>query len=205
MELKMDNLKQVWDQLKKDSKDFTTFQEAEIESAIRQESHGLLATIRKKVFIKWLFCLFFTVLIAVGTPFVNVLASQVILLFLLVAYLFGSIMLWQEYQHLKHGIDMSKSLKEGLREYYDRVRKVLKYEEVIGLVLYPFSLSAGFFLGLSLGENPIMSQQKHWIALIICIIVFTPVGHFMAKWMNRKGFGKYMKQLKQNIDELEEL
>lgn len=201
----MDELRQAWDQLKQDNEDFTNFQPAEIESAIRNQSNGLLASIRKKVFLKWLFCLLFTIIIAVGTPFVNVLASQILLLILLVAYLFGDIMLWQEYQYLKHGIDMSKNLKEGLNEYFDRVQRVLRYEETIGLVLYPFSLSAGFFLGLSFGENPIMSETKHWVALIICIIIFTPAGHLMARWMNKKGFGKYMKQLKQNIEELDEL
>ena len=203
----MDELQKAWNEIKTETGKFTTVDRTEVEEAIHVRSKGPIGILRKKLRIKWYFCLLFTVLIAVGIPFVQVLASKILLLVLLAAYLIGDILLYQEDRILKKGIDMGASVKESLNLYYKRIRDVLKYEELIGLTLYPVSITAGFFIGMRLGDptDEIMNETRDWVALVISVLVFTPLSHLLARWMNKVAFGKYLKELKKNINELENL
>jgi len=201
----MDELQQAWQDLKGETENFTGIQKEEFQKAISEKSHGQVSKLRSQVRWKFYFCIFFSVILAVGIPFVNILASQILLTLLLAAYIVGGILLYQELIYLKKNIDMSENLLEGLKTYHHRIKQVLKYEELTGLILYPFSLSAGFFIGLQAGDpsEPIMNERSDWIALVIAMIVITPLAHLLARWMNKVAFGKYLKQLQKNIDELE--
>lgn len=203
----MNELKKAWEELKSDTKEFTTIQKEELYKAIHIKSKGPIRKLHHQVKFKWYFCLFFTVAIGILIPWIDVLVSQILLLILLSAYLVGDILLYQEHKVLEKGIDMSQDLKTSLNEYYKRVKDVLKYEELVGLTLYPISLTAGFFIGMKLGapEEEIMNETSDWIALVITMIIITPLAHLLAKWMNKAAFGKYLNELKKNIDELEKL
>lgn len=203
----MDELKEAWKNLKSETSDFTTMEMQELQSIIHDRSKGPIGKLYRQVLIKWYLSLGFTAIIAVGIPFVQVVVSQILLLILLAAYIVGDILLYKEAQKLKEGVDLSKNLKEGLNAYYKRVKDVLKYEELIGLTLYPVSLAAGFFIGMKLGapDEEIMNETSDWIALVIAMIVITPLSDWFARWLNKVAFGKYLNQLKKNIDELDNL
>lgn len=145
-----------------------------------------------------------TIGLAVFIPFAYPLVSQILLLILFAAYVVGSILLYQEYSTLRKGIDMSQDLLSGLLAYVQRVKDVLKYEELISLVMYPISACAGFFFGMKLfdPEAVIMDSQREWVSLVATLIVLTPLAHIITRLANKRSFGKQIKHLEQHISEL---
>lgn len=200
----MDDLKQVWQEFKIDTSDLTDFSENEIRISIGKKSNGIMETLKKKVLTKLYFCLFFTLVFAVYTPFANPLPSKILLLILLAAYIIGDILLYQEWKELQTDIEMDQDLRSNMVAFRDRIKKVIKYEELIGLSIYPISATAGFMIGMvAAGDGSYMDEQKDWIALVVVLIVLTPLAHWLAKSMNRRTFGSYLNKLESNILELE--
>jgi len=201
----MDELKEIWGKIneaKQPEEELTTDQLQQIGS---QQSLGVISKLSRNVRAKMYYAIFFTVAFGTGLPFVFPLASQILLLIMIAAYLIGSILLYQEYKILQAGIDMTQDILSGLQAYRDRIKRVLKYEELVALCLYPVSVTAGFLFGMQVvdREARIMNQTLHWVALILSIVVMTIGGHMLARWMNKKAFGKYLDQLEGNIHELE--
>lgn len=201
----MDELKQVWEDIKKKKNNLTDFSSEEINKSISSKSKGTMQSIRKKVLHKLYYTVFFTLVIAVYVPFASPLPSQALLLLLLVAYLIGCILFYQEYKLLGKQIELDMNLLHASRLFRDRIKKVLHYEELVGLILYPFSVTAGFMIGLTLEDDRYMDRPLDWIVLVIVILVVTPGAHWLAKWMNRKAFGKYIERLENNIGQLEKI
>ncbi len=203
----MDNLKALWNDLKQDTNQMTDLSKSEIQTTINQKSKGIMKTLRKKVFQKFLYCVFFTVIIAALIPFAGVMASKILLSIMLAAYIIGDILLWQEYLALKQHIDMMSNLLENMVAVRDKIKSVIKYEQLIGLALYPISVVAGLLLGMSVGkENPvIMDKTSDWVVMVVSILIIVPISHWAAKAMNKKAFGKYLDKLENNIIELEKI
>lgn len=201
----MNDLKEAWDELKIDTSDLTHISEQEVKLSITVKSKGTMETLRKKVLYKFLFCLFFTICIAALIPFAGIVPAQILLTILLAAYIVGGVLILQEYKELGKDTDPTQNLSANLIFFRDRIKKVLKYEELIGLVLYPISLSAGFILGLSNGGNGnYMEKPSDWIALAVALVVGVPLSNWGAKKMNKKAFGEYIERLELNIEELKE-
>jgi hypothetical protein len=199
----MDELKELWKDVKREKNNLTGFSATEITTHISTKSRGTMQTLRRKVLTKLLFCLFFTVLLGVFIPFAFPLPSQILLTILLIAYVIGDVLFYQEYKELGKEINMDRDLLINMKTVRDRIKRVIRYEELTGLVLYPFSVSAGFMLGLSIKDESYMDRTSDWVALAIVIIIVTPAAHWLARWMNKKAFGKYMERLEKNIKELE--
>lgn len=199
----MDELKKIWGNLEiKASEPQLTSKE--IKASIHNKSKGVLDKLRKNVRVKMYYAVFFTLAFSVAVPFIFPLVAQVLMVIMIAAYLVGTILLYQELQVLNTGVDMSQNLLSALITYRNRIKRVLRYEEVVGLCLYPVSITACFLFGLQVAspKAPIMHQNIHWIALVTSLIIFTIGGNWLAKWMNRKAFGKYLDELDNNIEEL---
>lgn len=199
----MDELKEAWGSLKSKTEGFTNLTEAEIKHTVNDStSFGIIEKLRKNVKYKLLWAIFFTIVFAIIIPFAFPLASQILISIMLMAYAIGSILLYQELQILKKGVNMDSNLLTGLIAYRDRIKRVIKSEEVVGLTMYPISTSGGFFLGMQLfsREAVIMDKSWHWGVLISTVLLFTVLGHFAARKMNEKAFGKYLNQLEDNIE-----
>ena len=100
---------------------------------------------------------------------------------------------------------MDGAVKETLKTYSKRVKQMLKYEEKVGVFLYPIAASAGFFLSLMQKKtwDQVMADPMILLVLLISIVVLTPLGYLFAKWLNNVAFGKYLTQLDKRIEELE--
>ncbi|WP_421878455.1 hypothetical protein [Marinoscillum sp.] len=201
----MDELKEAWGSLKRKTEGFTNLTEDEIKFTVNTKSKGIIAKLRRGVKYKLGYAIFFTIAFAIIIPFAFPLASQILLCILLMAYAIGGILLYQELQILNKGVNMDNDILTGLKQYRDRIKRVIRYEEIVGLTMYPISTSGGFFLGMQLvdREAVIMDKAWHWVTLIITVLLFTVIGHFAAKKMNEKAFGKYLAQLEDNIEMLE--
>lgn len=196
----MDELKQHWNRIK-----------PELEAANRSfdhqnahESTSLLAKLQHNVKIKLLFSISFTVIFAAVLPFVYPLTSQILLGIMILAYAAGSWLLWKEYQTLKHSMDMSQDLLNVLTTYSHRVKRVIRYEELVALCLYPISAAAGFLFGFQMaaGSDQIISTQTQWSLFGLSILIITIASYFTTQWLNRKAFGGYLKTLDDNIQAL---
>lgn len=163
-----------------------------------------LHSIRRKVFIKWIFALAFTVpfiVLAVWTPYwwLKVLLSVVGLF-----YLFGDVYLYTVWHQLPKQLPTNQPLLPFLVEYRHLLKKVIRVEEVAGLIVYPFSAAAGFIIGMSyhIDAEEILVAKDLQIALLITVIILTPLSHVGTRWLNRKAFGDEMKRLDSLIENL---
>lgn len=198
----MEELKTLWREVS--SKGVQTSTPAQIHKSVVRRSSAPAEALLKGIRIKGYFAIGFALFFGAIVPFAMPVVSQYLLLVIFAAYLIGAILLWQEYNILKGGLDMSMNLREGLTAYYSRIKKVLYYEELIALCLYPICAASGFLLGMQwmAGAKSILNNTASWLIFTSVILVMTISGYFLARWLNQRKFGPYLQQLKDNIDEL---
>ncbi|MFY0605407.1 MAG: hypothetical protein JXR10_01760 [Cyclobacteriaceae bacterium] len=202
----MTELKEIWGKLDQNGPIDKGIEESEIRKALSSDSLGFIAKLKRNVYQK----LFITVVLTVGLilsiPFIFPLVSQILMSVLCAAYVLGSLLFYKEYSILKNGIDMSQDILHGLKDYYFRIKRVIHYEEIICLILYPISITSGFLFGMKLA-NPaieVMSGPYDWVILIVSILVLTFLSDRFTKWLNRIAFESYLHDLKNHIEELED-
>ncbi len=202
----MEELKDIWGKLgQKDNAD-SIIEESEIRKALTSKSLGIIGKLKGNVFQKLTITAILTMGLLIAIPFVLPTASQMLMGVLCIAYTLGSIALYKEYHILKKGVDMSQDVLHGLNDYYYRIKRVIRYEEMISLILYPISISAGFLLGMQLADPTaaVLDGSYDWMILIVTMVILTISGDWLTKWLNRKAFGQYLTDLKKHISELEE-
>lgn len=196
----MDELREAWSSLKNEA----DFSEGEILNIINRKPKGTMQTLRVKVLRKFYWTAFFTMALGMVAAFAEPLASQILLLIVFSAYLIGSILFFQEQAELKKEIDLSQNSIDTIIKFRDRIRKVIFYEQLIGLVLYPISVSAGFTMGFSVGsDGESLAEPQDWMALIGLMIVITPIAHWLTKRYNARCFNNYLKRLEDHIEALQ--
>jgi hypothetical protein len=97
------------------------------------------------------------------------------------------------------------SLKTSLEQIHRIVYQSIRFQEKAALFIYPFSVIAGYMMGLSQHNNFEQDIQDSTVllALLIAIVVLTPACYFLAKWMYKISYDKYLNQLKKLIDEMD--
>ena len=100
----------------------------------------------------------------------------------------------------------ASSLLAELKRNSLALKKWIKIQTRMGLFLYPISAAAGFIFGGIIGSGKsvevFLSKPLVVIALISAIIILTPVGHLVSKWMIKRSFGKLQKHLDDTIADL---
>ena len=163
-----------------------------------------LHTIRRKIFVKWIFAVVFTVPYIVLTAWTPYWWLKLLLATVGLFYLFGDIYLYRVWRQLPKHLPANQPLLPFLVEYRHLLKKVIRVEEVAGLIVYPFSAAAGFIIGMSyhIDAEEILVAKDLQIALLITVIILTPLSHVGARWLNRKAFGDEMKRLDSLIENL---
>lgn len=102
--------------------------------------------------------------------------------------------------------DPSAPVLETLEQQYNLISKWIKHQEKAALLVYPFAGAGGFMIGGMVGSGKsievFMGKPPVAIAMIVTLIIIVPLSYWLAKWMNRKAFGKYLDQLGENIKDL---
>lgn len=115
-----------------------------------------------------------------------------------------SVTSWQLYRQINPFVQ--EAVLQEMQHYYNSVMIWYRLQERVALFVYPVALAGGFLLGGMEGSGKsieeIMSKPMMWVALGITIIILVPLCWWLARWMFRKSFGRYLKQLKQNMDAL---
>lgn len=113
---------------------------------------------------------------------------------------------YMQYKKLEASVTSSPVLTE-LKRHHETFTKWIALQMRASVAIYPISVAGGFMLGGVLGSNkPVevfMSKPVVQIALLVCIIVMVPAAYYLAKWLFHLSFGKHLKLLKQNIEDLE--
>jgi hypothetical protein len=101
----------------------------------------------------------------------------------------------------------SGNVLQSISSHYHYFKKWCRQQEKVALFVYPVAATAGFMLGGVVGSgktvNEFMGKPVVLIALLIALIILVPCCFFLARWMNKVAFGKYIDQLKANMDALE--
>ena len=98
------------------------------------------------------------------------------------------------------------SLLAELTRNRDALNSWMRMQNRVALCIYPFSVSAGYIWGGVMGSGRdvafFMNKPIVWLALIVCIIVMTPLAYKLGKWLFKKSFGKIIIQLDNDIASL---
>ena len=76
---------------------------------------------------------------------------------------------------------------------------------VSALAIVTAGATAGFLMGLSTEKDAAIMMQK-WqvvVTLVITVIILTPSCYYLARWMERVSYGKYLNQLRELIQQFE--
>lgn len=132
---------------------------------------------------------------------------QAALIIVLVFTLWAIYTAWQEYKKTGVQISPANSMLDELKHHYNSLQRWMDIQLRVALFIYPISAAGGFMLGGAIGSNkPIavfMGKHVVQIALVVTIAILVPACHWLAKWMFKISFGKCLKQLEQNIQQLE--
>ncbi|HSF45078.1 MAG TPA: hypothetical protein VLA58_03680 [Chitinophagaceae bacterium] len=98
------------------------------------------------------------------------------------------------------------SLLAEMEKQYKAVTDWIRAHKMTAIFIYPVAAASGFMLGGILGSGKpldlLFSRNIFWISLIISAIALTPVAYWFSKLLVKVTYEKYLKKLKENIDEL---
>lgn len=200
----MYDLKQLWGEIKTDQ-ELELITAKSISKNIRAQSASTLFRIHSKVKGKAWFCLGMSALLVITIPFIAVLAVQIMLSIILVAYGIAGILIHQELKLIQNHPDATTNLLGYIKAQLRIIKKILDYESVVALLLFPVSGAAGFLLGMYwLDSNTqLLNEPQDWLILLGALVVVMPVFHITNGWLNKRAFGAHLMYLEELVEELE--
>ena len=106
-------------------------------------------------------------------------------------------------------IKADSSLLQEMEKHFRTIKKWGKLQNRAAIFVYPFAAAGGFMFGGMLGSGkPIelfMSKTSVQLSLVAVILLLVPASLYLAKKLFNKSFGKHLKSLETNINELKSL
>ncbi len=192
----------AWKELETEIKSHKQIKKEEIMVAITKESKNPMERLKKAMSIKKKWCIFFTVFCLAGFLLSYNYPQAMMIWFLAFAY-YGGGWLLIDLNLKKLETPFDTSIKALLKEYYQRISRMISIEEGVGAFVIPIFVVLGFMLyGIYDGDSiqEIFSDGRAISILLGLTIFYGAGGLIIAKKMNKKAFGKYLEQLKTNID-----
>lgn len=167
----------------------------------------------QKLMKQWNMRIVFTLILS-PMWLVAMLYFNEIIIKLLMGLVLGS-NLWSLYislrlkDRIKDANNSSMPVLDYLKTTHKLISTAIKLEEQVFIFIYPISVAAGFFAGLSLSGavNDIMGHadkvQNVFMVLFGSMVVLTPLSHLFARWLNKLAFGNYLKELERLISAYE--
>jgi hypothetical protein len=191
-----DKLSKAWQELSGDS--------AKLRLNAEQPSKLPLEALKRNLKIKLGFTLSISVIWVGFILFYPEKEVKYLFGILLLAYAIGSALLIRELRVLRTIPHPDEDLLSFLERSTKRIKNALKTEENLALWVYPISATAGFMVGFTI-QQPLELIFEERIVLYIlfaCIVVITPISHFLTKWLNKLAFGKHINQQESIIQSL---
>lgn len=163
--------------------------------------------LKKSLEITLIFAVVFLLLFCVLIFLFNPWLVKIFIGIIIGAYLFFT---WYNYKtyrnlNLQWQQALEGSLKSALQNIHDNVYDSIRFQEKASLFIYPFSAIAGYMMGLSLHQNfeDDIRDTRIIVIMFIAAAVLTPLCYYMAKWMYKISYDKYLNQLQSLIHELD--
>ncbi|MEP0366070.1 MAG: hypothetical protein ABJN36_18080 [Cyclobacteriaceae bacterium] len=201
----MDELKELWVEIRSND-DLQLLNSKDISDATKAKSGTVISKLRSNVFNRFIFCAIMLTVFLVAIPVISVLSVQILLVILMAAYLIGAMLYFTEHRKLQPEVQLDQNIHKALSDCRNQIQSIIKIEEAASLVLFPVSASAGFLLGMYLKDpqTGFLNEPMDWYIFLGLMVLFVPLSHLLNKRMNNYSFGKHLKDLNQNISELEE-
>ncbi len=124
---------------------------------------------------------------------------------MVIVYIWFFVINFRSLKEIQRSFKLDQNLKITLQQIYQNTTATLAFQRKASLIIYPFAAASGFFLGLSVETDVVTMMQKPFviIALFVSVIVLTPASYFLAKWLEAVTWKKYLKQLKELIEEVD--
>ncbi len=130
---------------------------------------------------------------------------KVFLVIMIIVYLFFFFLNLKILRNIQESFRLDLNLKSTLKQVYDNTMSSLAFQRKASIVIYPLAATAGFLMGLSTEKDAAIMMQK-WqvvVTLVITVIILTPSCYYLARWMERVSYGKYLNQLRELIQQFE--
>lgn len=130
---------------------------------------------------------------------------KVFLIIMIIAYLFFFVINYRVLRDIQKSFRLDLNLKSTLKQVYDNTMSTLAFQRKASIIIYPLAATAGFLMGLAEEKDAAIMMQK-WqvvLALVISIIILTPSCYYLARWMEKVSYGKYLSQLRELIQQFE--
>lgn len=192
-------LKDIWQQ-----QDNRSLSNQEIASSLRKQSKHPIHTLQRNLLISIGFTVFFLIAFSALFFYVHEVLIQVLLVVIILFYLAGTVFTYKEWQYNRRILFSDEPVKAALQAIVKRIRRSLRTSERVAIFIYPVSIAAGFLLGFSEEkELTLLLEEPLGIGiLLVTIILGTPASNWLAKWMNKKAYGKYLSQLEEQIHDM---
>lgn len=181
--------------------------DAEIRADMSANKKGLdpVQKLNKRLAWKIFFTILFLPMYVAVLFYVDSWLPQLLFAIIIVAHLIGLVFFIQRYRRARTLRLGAMDTRTTLKLYIENVKATLRQEELGGLILYPIAAAGGFFLSLleEMTLDEALADQRILITLLVLVIILTPVSHWLARWMNRKTFGRYLRELEERLRQIE--
>ncbi len=176
-----------------------------LRAQLLRKGHSPLLTLRRNLRINLGFTVVFLLLFVWLYLVLPHLYIRICIGILIISYVAAIWYTSRQLRRLPTTVPMDGDLLSTLRHYHHTVDTWLRTQARVALFIYPFSITGGFLAGLSSEANLDEELNNPWIivALVVCVLILTPLSHLLTRWMSKVGFGKYLDQLQEHIDVLE--
>ncbi|MES2734170.1 MAG: hypothetical protein V4714_20655 [Bacteroidota bacterium] len=163
----------------------------------------LLKALRAKVYATPFIALLFLAAALYSTN------TQVIIIFTVITaiILLQTIYMYLQYQSLQPGLPSEQTALSQMRQVYTTVKHVQQVEDNIRLFFLPVILIAASIFGGTLGGRldiwEMLQKPPIIIVMLINLVVFPPIVHWLSNKANYLTFGQYLEKLEENIKLLE--
>ncbi len=132
------------------------------------------------------------------------LVVKIFMALMVIVYVFFFIVNYNVLRKIERHFTLDANLKDSLQQIHKSTKASLAFQRRASLYIYPFATAAGFLLGLSVEKDVVEMMQKEFviISLIICMILFTPASYYLALWLEKIWYEKYLNRLELLIEEL---
>lgn len=200
------NLQETWNKLNKEK--LSTPSNPLLPAFKKQSRHPVQKLIRSfqiTLGFSIVFGLFFLALLFVFEPWI----IRFFLVLLVLAYLFFFLYNLKTYKKIKEQWDhpFDSPLKDAFPKIHDIVHSSIRFQEKAALYIYPISITGGYLMGLFSGNSTNFEKNltniQVLVALGICMIILTPACYYLARWMYKISYYKYLQQLQSLTEEMQ--
>lgn len=196
------DINQIWEKLEKEK-----LESSQTDSLLKwpNKSKHPVNKLRQSFFIALLMTAFFLGLFCYLFVANNLLLLRIFIGLVIAAYLFFFVINYKIYREVSKPIDFSESLLITLKTIYQNIDSMLRFQRKSALFIYPIAASTGFLLGFSESKDPLLVFQNPnlLLSMIGISLLLTPLSYWLAIWMEKISYGKYVLQLKELIDSIE--